>query len=305
VYKRQVDITGATLGQTILADRGGILILRNCTVTAKTSIAIADSGFIDAYNTTFSDNVTNTTGGILNADTCVITGLMTFATGVNVFNNCLLTNLQTTSITGSVTYNECRVADAGNYNGILNASYTLFMGGGDHLVEAGSGGIATVNYCIFKPDAAKFGFYSKTGNGATSINNCTFVDDNKDARGVITQINLTINNCIFSTLQYGIYQDGSPTVISNNSCLYNNTTSIQGTVTQNASQTGNPNLTDVANNNFSLGAGSSCDATGTDLGATYQTGISSANWGNGSTTTPVVTTTTQSASWDIGAYILE
>jgi len=43
--------------------------------------------------------------------------------------------------------------------------------------------------------------------------------------------------------------------------------------------------------------------TGKDLGATLNTGISSASWGNGTSTLPSVITKTQAVAWDIGAYI--
>ena len=110
----------------------------------------------------------------------------------------------------------------------------------------------------------------------------------------------TTGNNIFSDLSIG-YFTASVVPTIDNSCFFNNGTDISGTATNNSPQTTSPLLVDVANNDFSLGAGSSCIGTGKTL--TENEGIDTAIWGNGVNESPVVTTKTQGASWDIGAYI--
>ncbi len=61
-------------------------------------------------------------------------------------------------------------------------------------------------------------------------------------------------------------------------------------------------FTDYDNDDFSLKTGSAAIGAGEDLGASYNTGLSSATvWSE--IAIPAVTTKTQGASWDIGAYI--
>jgi len=193
-------------------------------------------------------------------------------------------------------FNRCRIVGDASYQGNIEMYHCFITGGTNHQII--TTGTAIIHYCIFKDIfAAKFAI-QYTG-GSLDLQNCTFVGAAKVGRGIFTTQNLEFDNCIFTDLQFGIFQS-SGTVISNNSCLFDNTTDISGTITNNNPQTTDPKLLDVANNDFSLDTGSSCIGTG--VTSTDSTKIDTADWGNGVDEVPVVTTIEQSVPWNIGAY---
>lgn len=299
-----IEVRNSTTSQNILADNGAKVILRDCAISDTLMLAGAsDSAFIDLHNCTVTGRVVNNLRGFLSCDSTIITGLLLLNDGASDFRNCLLTNIQDTDIDGATSYTDCYISDISNYAGTVTANRTLFIGGTGHQFDVVSGGSGIIKYCVFKyPASGKFGVTIRTGGTAT-IDNCNFIGNSNVGRGVFMQENTTINNCIISDLQYGIYNDGGTTVIANNCDIYNNTTDIIGTVTQNSCIAVDPLYTDVVNNDFTLISGSLCIGKGKVT--SFSTGIDIANWGNGTNQIPIIETKEQVAPWTIGAYVIE
>jgi len=218
------------------------------------------------------------------------------------FNDCLIKNISG-NIGGSITFNDSLILDRLVVYGDVTANRCLFTcdnAGANHVISVDNSGNYESYYSIYKNiPSAKFAILYLAGTTGKADNN-TFIGVSKVGRGIYLNVDFTANNNIFTDLDYGLFQAGG-TVVSNNSVYYDNTVDIQGTVTNNNQQTGDPLLADVANNDFSPGVGSSAIGNGATL--TESTGIDTADWGNGTNEVPTVTTKEQGASWDIGAYI--
>jgi hypothetical protein len=279
-------ISDSTFTQLCLADTNGKLILNNCTTAAVTVESTDGTAYLVATNTVFG-------------------GAGSFGRNANItMTGCLVNTYTSSEATTVMTLSKCYVKDIDTHGGTINAEHCLFDGTGktDHIIDIISGGTGNIKYCVFKGiPSAKFGIAVRTGATAT-ITGCTFYDGSKVGKGIFTQVNTTINNCMFVSLANGITQTAG-TVSAVNCAFYDNTANTAGTVGLTASQTGDTKLVAPASNDFSLGAGSSGIGNGKDMGAELSTGISSAVWGNGTTQTPAVTTKSQAAAWDIGAYI--
>lgn len=299
-----IDITGAAL-VNVRVTVGGKVILTNCTASGNVLIANATgTGYMIANNCIFPGHVSFNADAISSITDSMFTGTCSFGTGQTEVD---LTRCLVTSITGQaygiINLSKCYVKDNNVYNEYLNAEYTLFEGGIDHICDIDNGCVATFKYCVFDGIASgKFGIGIRAGCTAT-IEGCTFVSASKVGKGVFSNNgDVIINNCIFTDLATGIHQTAG-TIVSNNGVFYDNTNNTVGTVTENDSQYGDPKLVDVPNNDFSLGAGSSAIDNGKDLGSDLDEGIDSATWGNGTTESPTGTTKKQGINWDIGAYI--
>ena len=85
----------------------------------------------------------------------------------------------------------------------------------------------------------------------------------------------------------------------NNCCIFNNNNTPNGT--ENNTISADPLLTDTANKDFSLGVGSPCIGAG--VTTSNADGIDTAIWGNGIDELPSVTSKTQNAPFDVGAYV--
>lgn len=163
-----------------------------------------------------------------------------------------------------------------------------------------------LNYSIFKHISGTNVYAISTVNGGTGtsiVNNCTFVGSSSTGRGIAAGSRITVKNTIFQGLNLVVNPNGAlAIVVFDKCCTYLNTTinvnQNGGTFTNTNSITTNPLITDIVNLDFSLQSGSSCWNTGATL--TDAVGILSANWVTGM---PTVTTKTQPATWDIGAYI--
>jgi hypothetical protein len=163
-----------------------------------------------------------------------------------------------------------------------------------------------LSYSIFKHISGTNVFAISTvsgGTGTSIVNNCTFVGSSSTGRGIAAGSRITVKNTIFQGLNLAVNPNGAlAIVVFDKCCTYLNTTintnQNGGTFTNTNSITTNPLITDIVNLNFALQSGSSCWNTGATL--TDSVGILSANW---SATPPTVTTKTQPATWDIGAYI--
>jgi hypothetical protein len=161
-----------------------------------------------------------------------------------------------------------------------------------------------LTYSVFKHISGTNVYGASTGGtGTSTINNCTFVGSSSTGRGIAAGGRVNVKNTIFQGLNLVVNPNGANAIVTfEKCCTYLNTTinvnQNGGTFTNTNSVTTNPLITDIVNLNFALQSGSSCWNTGLTL--TNSTGILSANWSTGM---PTVTTKTQAATWDIGAYI--
>lgn len=174
------------------------------------------------------------------------------------------------------------------------------------MCETQTGGSIVVNYCVFYLTAGT-AIYAMRPNasGTFTANNCTIVGLNNTGRGVngAGAGAVTLNNCILVDLQNGYVSTGATNVVTaNNNCVFDVTTVAtvvsSGTITRNGEITTDPQITNAVGDDFTTGANTK--NVGTSTGIT--TGILSAAWGD-SDTAPVVVTTEQSGTYDIGAYI--
>lgn len=332
-----INITGSTLPVKTECRNGGKLILDTCVISGALNVGVTGNGFLEGTDCTFSgavryydnadvdiDNCDHTStltvdslavivmvnsaitplilAFDLTATNCVFDNIEFRAGGTNVLTQCLIKALNTAYF-GTVTLNKCYVTDNASISGALTVNHSLFDGTGtsDHILDVVSGGSLTIANSIFRDIiTTKFGVAFRTGSSGV-VNGCNFWDVGKVGKGIFTQVSLTASNCIFENLATGIHQTAG-TVVSDNSVFYDNTANTAGTVTQNSSQTGDPLFTNAAANDFSLGVGSSGLTNGKTLGASFDDGIDTAVWGNGTSETPVVTTLQQTGSWDIGAH---
>jgi hypothetical protein len=280
-----ITMNGGTV-RNVDANIGGRLILNNVTVTGTTGVSISTG-----------------TGSLVATDT-IFTGALTVSTD----GNATLTNCYVElwgSVAGSVSLSGCYIQDDVGLSGTAQffAEHTIFDGTGTAaaLVDVNSGALGQFRYCIFTKMAAnQFGISYRTGASASAyVNNCAFVGVANVGRGLFSQIDFTSNNNIFFDLAIGYFRSAGTSII-NNSCFNDCTTPKSGTVTSNNEVTGDPLFTNVASLDFSLGLGSSCINTGTDI--SMPTGILSAVWGS-SSAVPVVTTAAQSGNYNIGPFV--
>lgn len=206
---------------------------------------------------------------------------------------------------GSITDSRVAASVLVSATAVLNVERCLFDGTAinDHLIDVL--GEVTIKYCVFtNMQVNKFATVARAGSTAI-INNCTIFNGVNAGKGVFAAETFTINNVIVEGLNTGLLTNGAITLTANNTSFYDNSDDINdgsGTVVNNNPQAGNPGMVDPDNEDFSLGGASTIIGDGLDLGASYETGIDTADWGD-SGTIPVVTTKTQTGSWDIGAHI--
>jgi hypothetical protein len=274
--------------RNIDANIGARIILNDSRVDGTTSLSTSTgNGSIVANRTIFNGGFTIGVGG-----TATLT-------------NCRISTI--TSNQGSLILSKSYVKDEISVggSGTLVAEYSMFDGTGlaTHLIDGNSGSTVQVKYSIFKNmPVNQFGINFRTGVNALSYaNNCTFVGTANVGRGIFSQVNLTTNNNIYYDLAIGYFRTLGTSIL-NNSCFFDCTTPKSGTVTSNNEQIGDPLFVNAGVDDYRLLAGSSCIDNGLTLGSEFNTGILSANWGS-STTVPVVETTIQSGSWNIGAFV--
>jgi len=237
------------------------------------------------------------------ANHCIINDNIAMGSPTNPmkFNNCIITN--STISTGSI-FTECYFKGTSHFV-VANTVKLIrcfvessFVG---YFIATSGVGIATLDYCIVKLLSAALDSYLVThaSSGTLITNNSTFIGYGKSTgRAALAQQNgLTFNNCILTYLKNGVVNYAT-TLTLNNCNIYDVTTPKFNTVIDNNPVTGNPNL----QADYSLGAGSVAIGSGLTITG-KETGIASANWGDGLTTYPVVTTKLQAAAWDLGAII--
>jgi len=276
--------------------------LNNC--SAGTVIGRSGSKIVlnNANITTVLENDGGALPTEIEANDSVIEEYITNANSTGNFTQCLIKeNIETK---GTQNFYKSRLL--GNTRLLPAASLELKWcllsneNSNSHTIDTNNTGSLTASYNVVSNILSnKFGILSDTGS-VVDLNNNTFLSDGNIGRGMYSNIALTTANNIFSDLNTGCFARTIVPTLENN-CFFNNNTDVNGTATNNDVQSTSPLLVDVTNNDFSIGAGSSCIGTGETL--TQGEGIDTASWGNGVNESPTVTTKTQGDSWDIGAYI--
>lgn len=294
--------TGVTFtGNTDDVDTSGVGRFTNCDFTSNVFINSLSTGSV--FNgCTFTTVDCN---GVATINSAIIPSLdIQDSTSDLTLNDCLVVAFTGTNENGTLNFNRCYIRDHIELFGTATLKNCLTDIGTDHHITVRSGGTASLLYHSSRNmGSVKYALWLRAG-GAASIDNSTICNGQTGSRGILAEVDFTIDNTILTGLTTGIFVNSGITVTTNTCCFFGNSadTGGTGTVTQNGSITTDPLLTDPANNDFSLGAGSSCDGTGTTL-TNDQANASTTDWGDGSTETPTVNLTSQSASWDIGAFV--
>lgn len=244
-----------------------------------------------------------------------------------VFNDCILTAFTNTQAS-TITFNNClvKVRVSGNNSSVITWNYCRYMlptgsagtgqlgnhtfnwclidglNASDHLLAYGVGARIKMRYCVAtRIPSAKYGLVIFSASVAlVDIQNVDFVGIANVGNGIFSKTNHTMYNCIFTDLSVGANQTSEALTLEN-CCFFDCTTAKSGSPTSNDEVTGDPKLLNVAGFDYNLDVGSSCLGTGETR--TDDDAIDTANWGDGSTTVPVVVTAVQAASWNIGAYV--
>lgn len=284
----------------------------NATTTGSCVANISDCNFtgnvdcqagaiINMNDSTVAGTFTN--DSIVNATKSVIAN-MSHGTSPNesTFNECVILASNRPPGAAVVNYHKSRIFGSIRINGKVTATHCIFdaTGGTDMTLDVLSGGSLNVNYSIFKNIvASKFGVAARTGAVEVIVNNCNFIGNNNIGRGTFSQVDIEINNCIYTGLETGHQRTAGVSTL-NNCSFFDNSTDKAGTITSNNEVTGDPLFADVENEDYTLLEGSPCIDTGLDTG--FPEGIDTANWGD-LETTPVVSTKLQGENYDIGAYV--
>ena len=277
-----ITINNSTINGLVSASQGAKIITNNSTLTniAISSVTL-DSNF-EANNS--------------------IVGVVLGAKSKSILNNCLVTN-NTSSTQGKIEFYKCRVTNdfIASSNAYIKARHTMFADGDDINLDFTSGSTCDVMYCVFyNSPNNQFGVALRTGSTLINYANNTHVGISNVGRGYFAQASNTVYNNIYTNLAVGAIQSTNSQTLEN-CCFFNNTTNKIGTFTSNDEVTTNPNFVSETSLDFRLGTGSSCIGTGETL--TDSEGIETADWGNGTTELPIITTKNQTASWNIGAYV--
>lgn len=167
-----------------------------------------------------------------------------------------------------------------------------------HLMEF-TGGSVEFDHVIFTDCAAnKVPLYFKAGTNVVSLNNIV-IDGKGVGRGIHSLVNFTINNSIIQgTISSALNAAGGSEITANNCNLYNNAVDTLGSVTLNDSIIGDPLFTNPSILDYSLQVGSPCIGAG--ITTTDDEGIDTVDWSD----EPLeMTTKTQTAPFDVGAYV--
>ena len=278
-------LNNQTFTSRVLGNTGAVINLNNCIVPSLQSQFLTFPAKVTANNSII-ENIIVESGADMYLNSCLIT------TGVTISGYCLMNDTRC----------DAKI-DLTTSGALLKGRQSLFYSDANEiLIRFRAGTICDLEYCtLYGTDtSANYLLRLDAGVTLTNCNNNTFTSNGGTKSGIISLINITISNNIFTNLVTAIVASGG-TITSINSCINNNNTNTSGSVTETSTVSTSPLLVDVVNLDFSLGAGSSCIGTGETL--TDDEGIDTADWGNGTTTTPIVTTKAQGASWDIGAYI--
>jgi hypothetical protein len=223
--------------------------------------------------------------------------------------NCTLLNIKTSTNNHNLEFIESRLEFDGRF--LITSGTSIFerclidLNKNTQTVAMDvDGGNLSILYCVLKNNTST-NFYVGQSNDVNSnlvFDNNTLIGNNNNSRGLInfkTGGALEINNNIFVDNSVALL--GSQQINANNCLFFNNNTTTQQNVTLIDEVIADPLFVNEANDNYKLGTGS--PAIGAGLTATETLGIDTANWGDGTTETPVITTKEQGVNWDIGAYV--
>lgn len=297
-----ISVTGATLPGDVQASSRALVTLINCTCQGAVNVATtADTGYLVASGCTFAGSASFGADALATITNSIFSGTCAVGAGAELNLTQCVVNTWSGQLNGDLNLSKCTILDDNEISGNYTAEYCLYEGGADDMVDFQSGSTAVLKYCIFDEMAAgKFGIACRSGSDVTIVN-CNLVGSSQVGRGIYTNTNLTIYNCILTDLEIPYYNNSGVSVMYN-SLMYDNENDPTGIVVQHDTVTGDPKLVQVSANNFSPRDDSAARESGYDAGSTYNMGIASAVWGDG-TAYPVVTTESQPDSWTIGADI--
>jgi hypothetical protein len=294
----------------------------NCTFSGNVQgvNGIATTIFV-AWDCTFSNNVTGVQPDS-SADFTINRSFFLNNTTNSSFGNSTVTikinncyanaGLFTISSAGRQTITDCKIEGTATVRstnsaaGSTTVNRSYFKCTVTSMTETQTAGSIVANYCVFYLTAGTAIYAMRPNSSGTFTgNNCSIVGLNNTGRGVNAAGAgaVTLNNCILYDLQNGYVSTGATNVVTaNNNCVFDVTTVAtvvsSGTITRNGEITTNPQFVNPAGDDFTTGANTK--NVGVNTGVT--TGILSAVWGD-SDTAPIVVTTEQSGTYDIGAYI--
>jgi len=334
VMIERAKVINATVSNIEISGTSSDIIVSNvtCTGSGNQNFQMLDNSSATFYNIvgnnaiddgfSMHDNTTATIhGGTFTGNDL---GMGTIESAKLTAYNCYLTNNASNDIGTDFADSDssayviaigCKIIQTGSSQlyaenqAYLELWYCDITAGTNHIADIGGSNSSDyahfgANYCIFNDMAASKDAVVARADSYITLRNCViYGSGTKTGIGVgcVSGSVTVANNTIFSNLDKGLYALSGSTVTSNNSCYYDNTTDKQGTITANNDVTGNPNLSNPANNQFWITAGSSCINTGLDLGSTYQLGL------NQTTIFPKpinkLNQNDYGVGWDIGIYI--
>ena len=317
-YNRCTFKNGADDGVSLHGNNTTV-VLNNCSMENNSQgVNAINTGICVMNDCNFLNNVTDIqpdSSSDFTANRCTFRNLLTASSTVPMkLNNCtMLSGVTNITSLGAVLIQDTKYLGSSqissNRQDITKVVITrcYFEISSIAKVTAINNGVYDVSYSVFNHTSGTNLYGANTvGTGTSVINNCTFVGKVttvNTGRGISGQGRVNVKNTIFTRLNLVTNPNGANGIVSfDKCCLYLNTTvnvnQNGGTFTNTNPITTNPLISNVATLDFSLTAGSSCWNTGLTL--TNPIGIFSANWVTGM---PTVVTKTQSATWDIGAYV--
>ena len=282
--KGSVTINNCTTSNTIRTRNGSTTIINNSNVQQIDNSSNSDISTIQINNTIVNGLIdTKNSNSLITANGCLILEEMSPNTSM-VMEDCYYKPQTSSSDTGNITANRC-----------------LFDGDGstDHILDLEADSNMNITNSVFANiPSGKYSIVLRGGTSSVDFDNNTLVGNGSTTNGVFVSgsASYTLNNNILIDLNN---VDNNTGFTYNNCCIFNNNNTPNGT--ENNTISADPLLTDTANKDFSLGVGSPCIGAG--VTTSNADGIDTAIWGNGIDELPSVTSKTQTAPFDVGAYV--
>ena len=289
-----VDFTSAT---------SGIITINNCTTTSPIRTRDGSTTIINNSNVQVVDNNLNSAISTIEINNTIVNGVIN---GLNLnspitANNCLI--LSEISSSTTIILEDCyyKPQHGASSTGNITANRCLFDGDGstDHILDLANGNDMDIANSIFiNIPSGKYAVVYRGSSSSVVFDNNTLVGNGSTSNGVFVAggASYTLNNNILIDLNN---VDNNTGFTYNNCCIFNNNNTPNGT--ENNTISADPLLTHVANKDFSLEVGSPCIGAG--VTTPNDEGIDTAIWGNGVDELPNVTSKTQTAPFDVGAYV--